>query len=554
MFDLSFAIAQLRDSTPEQLRAALSHFVPQGATAEQRIVAVESLLESPTGPVLRAEMARWMVEHAVPVHALVPRQYQHLRPIVRDAMQFEVLRLSSGRLAPKIVEQLELPVGTPPEVRLLRLISKVPGLQKLGQVLARNRHLRPSLRNALSKLENDIRDVKPAEIRSIIEHELGPKLGPFNVQISNSILSEASVSAVMRFTWRDPETGDLRRGVFKVLKPHIPACFAEDMDLLHHMAHYLGSKHREYGFAPRIIQDTFKKVRQLLEHEVDFAGEQRTLPRAAVLYRNLPGIAVPALIAPLCTPLVTAMTEQPGAKVTAAARRLSPSKRNRMAEQLTEALIAAPLCAPETDAMFHGDPHAGNLLYDAPSNTLSLIDWALVEHLTRDQRRHLALLVAMVALRNSTAVCHEIAALTERPLPGVQKKMLRRFVINYLDRLPLNRAPQLTDAMQLLERIALRGVRFPASLIMFSKVMFTLDGILQDLKGGASIGPRVARNFLQRWLSRGIRFGSPLTPNDWAGIAFNAAIFGGRVLVNWEHQLLVRYLNSTTPAVSPVTP
>lgn len=35
--------------------------------------------------------------------------------------------------------------------------------------------------------------------------------------------------------------------------------------------------------------------------------------------------------------------------------------------------------------------------------------------------------------------------------------------------------------MRHLERIALTGVKFPGSLIVLSKVMFTLDGILRDV-------------------------------------------------------------------------
>lgn len=536
-----FALAQLRTLSPDQLRAALSQFLPVDASTEQKIATVESILDSPAGQMLRAEMARWIVEHTVPVHSLVPRQYEHLGPLVADAMQFEVTRLSSHRLAPKLVEQVELPAETAPEVRLLRLISEVPGLQKLGQVLARNRHLKPSLRNALTKLENGIRDVKPGEIRELIRQELGEKLEKFAVEISSAILSEASVSAVMRFAWSDPETGERKRGVFKVLKPHIPSCFAEDMDLLHRMANYLGAKHREYGYAPRVIQDTFKKVRQLLEHEVDFAGEQRTLIEAARIYRNLSGISVPLPISALCTPLVTAMTEQPGSKVTNAARRLSVSKRKKLAERLTEALVAAPLCSSEENAMFHGDPHAGNLLYDSRSGTLSLVDWALTERVSREQRRHLALLVAMVALRNPTAVCHEIHALAEHSLSPRQTAMVRHLTTEFVATLPLVRKPQLTDAMQLLERISLKGIRFPASLIMFSKVMFTLDGIFADLTGDSSIGARVARNFVQRWLSRKTHFGAPLATSDWANIVVHGLIFGGKVCVEWERALLDRY-------------
>ena len=55
----------------------------------------------------------------------------------------------------------------------LKLISKMPGLQKLGQVLARNRRLSPALRQALSELENGMSDVMPGEIRAIVDGAIG---------------------------------------------------------------------------------------------------------------------------------------------------------------------------------------------------------------------------------------------------------------------------------------------------------------------------------------------------------------------------------------------
>ena len=162
-------------------------------------------------------MAQWIVSVVVPVESFVPEEYIKWRPPVRDAMMFVVAHLSPSRLAPKLLEQIELPPRTTAEVRLLRLIAKVPGLQKLGQVIARNQHLRPGLRKALERLENGIRDVKPDDIRAIVHQNLGVKLTTFAVKIAPTILKEASVSAVVRFTWRNPDTGRRERGVFKVL-------------------------------------------------------------------------------------------------------------------------------------------------------------------------------------------------------------------------------------------------------------------------------------------------------------------------------------------------
>ena len=155
----------LRPLAPEQLRAVLANFLPKGATSAEQARAIEARLRSPAGQSMRDTMARWIVDSIVPVERLVPKAYVKWRPPVRDAMMFVVAHLSPARLAPKLVEQLDLPLTTSAEARLLRLIAKVPGLQKLGQVIARNQHLRPALRNALARLENGIRDVRPGRCR-----------------------------------------------------------------------------------------------------------------------------------------------------------------------------------------------------------------------------------------------------------------------------------------------------------------------------------------------------------------------------------------------------
>jgi ubiquinone biosynthesis protein len=545
MLDPSLIEAHLRQLAPEQLQAAIAGFLPPNATTAERVRAIETALASPAGPVLRAEMGRWIVEHLVPVEGLVPAEYAEWRPPVRDAMLFVVSHLSNARLAPKLLEQLELPLKTPPEKRLLRLISKVPGLQKLGQVLARNRHLRPSLRNALSKLENGIRDVKPQDICALIEKELGPRLQTYAVKMKPVLLSEASVSAVLRFTWRNPISEQRERGVFKVLKPHIPPFFAEDMDLLQKLAEFFGTKHREYGPGVHAIPDTFTKVRQLLEHEVDFVREQATLLEVRTLYRAVPRVRVPELILPLCTSTITAITEEHGLKVTQAVVGMPASRRAQVAEQLVEALVAAPLFASEAQAMFHADPHAGNLLYNRRTGELVVLDWALTERLTRDQRRHLAVLVVMVGLRDPVGACNEVHALMQhRAAPNSrQSKLIRDCVSDFVDELPLRRLPNAVDAMRLLEELAVKGIRFPAPLIMFSKVLFTLDGILEDIRGAEmSMGSAIARHLAQRWLTEWKAFGSPLRSADWMAVQCSALLYSPRLWVRLEQTVVDRLL------------
>jgi ubiquinone biosynthesis protein len=547
MLDTSAFEACLSHLTPSQRRAAIAELLPEESSHAERVSAVEAVLCGPLGKFLRETMARWIVDELVPVEKLVPKPYLNWRPPVRDAMVFVVSHLSPARLAPKLVEQLELSETTPSEERLLRLIAKVPGLQKLGQVIARNRHLSPVLRNALASLENGIRDSKAEEIIAIIKKELGQRLKKYSVEIAPTIVSEASVAAVIRFTWREPGSKQRQRGVFKVLKPHIPAFFAEDLDYLHGLTQYFRERHHRYGFPARLIPDTFRKVQRLLGNEVDFVREQRTLSEASNLYSGIVGVRVPRVIQPLCTRTITALSEERGVKVPNATARMSHEQRRKVAQQLIEALVAVPLLTANEHAVFHGDPHAGNLLYNKQTGDLVILDWALRERLSREQRRHLALLFLMVSLRDPDGTYHEILSLSQQVIrPAArQAKVIQQTIRSFLEELAVVPLADGVEAMHLLERIALEGLKFPAPLIMLSKMMFTLDGILHDI-GGEGRAFSVAAHIVRHWITHREAFRSPLKAQDWITLQLSALLYVSRLWLKGEEIVVEQLLPAGT--------
>jgi ubiquinone biosynthesis protein len=494
------------------------------APTEQRVRAVTAFLGTSQGRALRGDIGRWLTT-VIAIENLVPGIYGDWRLLVQDSMAFVLSKLSARRLAAKLVEQFELPFDTTPERRLMRLIAKMPGIEKMGQVLARNRHLIPSLREALTELENGMSDVEWPAIRGIIEKQLGPRLEQYSVEVDSSILCEASVSAVVRFTWLNPDTREGERGVFKVLKPYVPPFFEEDMTLLQRLSAFL-AKNRNYGVGAAEIAETVADVRLLLEHELDFRREQATLVSAFNIYRLNPGIRVPRPIPQLCTPVITAMTEEQGVKVTSACRR-SPAERRRIAEKIVEALIAVPLLAREESVLLHADPHAGNLFYNEHTRELIILDWALTEQLTRQARRHLAMLVIMTILRDLAGVAGQIAALSvsARDSPA-QVRLIERSVRRFFEEFPPGQDPGALDAMQLLDTIAIEGVRFPASLAMFRKVLFTLDGVLHDVAGAdVHMDRDIMREFVLRLVtSFGVYF-SPLTFADLFAIEKSGLLY-----------------------------
>jgi ubiquinone biosynthesis protein len=515
----------------DPLQQALSPFLAGLNTPEEKTRAIESALAGGAGKFWREELGKWTVR-MVPAELLVPEVHRHWRPLVRDAMLFVVARLSATRLAPKIVEQSTLPRDTPPEVRLLKFIAKVPGLQKIGQVLARNRNLDPKLRRALIKLENGISDMSIADLQAMIREQIKSQIKTYKIKVEPAILSEASVSAVVGFTWRNPQTHRRERGVFKILKPHIPGYFAEDMKILGQLARHLARKHKTKGTRLGGLAETLTEIRLLLEHEVDFRREQATLASALSTYRSIPGVRVPRLIPLLSTPTITALSFERGKKVTET--RVRPVKlRALLAERLAEALIAAPVMSLDKNSVFHADPHAGNVLYDRRRNELVILDWALTERLTQDQRKNVVLMVMMMALRDADGLVSAIAELCQvRPAYEREEMgIIRAHVERRLDELTLTQLPGPLNAMMLLDEIAMEGIRFPAALLMFRKAFFTLEGVMEDVAGThVRLDTVMARYALAHWEDAIGSLLALFTLRDWAAVDWSALTLTSRLL------------------------
>ena len=224
-----------------------------------------------------------------------------------------------------------------------------------------------------------------------------------------------------------------------------------------------------------------------------------------------------------------------------------------MAERLAEALLAAPALSVEKDSIFHADPHAGNVLYDRRRDELVILDWALTERLTREQRKNVVLMVMMMVLREAGGLVDTIARLCQ-VRPGQEReemRVIRTHVEHHLDKLPLTRLPGPVDAMKLLDEIALEGIRFPAALLMFRKAIFTLEGVVEDIAGTrVHLDSVMARYVLAHWTDA---IGSLLTLfslRDWVVLDWSALTLTSR-LVTRELLRRLRLLAGPTPAAIP---
>ena len=432
---------------------------------------------------------------------LLPRPYDSYRPLLADALCFFLGRLSPDRLRRMLSEQTELPWSATVAERLVALLVHAPALHKLGQVVARDHRLSESLRRHLRKLESLAPRVPRERVVSLVQRQLKDwrRLG---IQLDPHPLAEGSVAIIMPFTCQQGSVGS-RAGVLKILKPRIAAKLAEDLDGLSALGEFLDQDCARLGLPALDYRETFSTLRNLLLNEVQFEQEQQNLTDAARWYGSTPGIRIPALF-PFCTPRLTAMERVVGRPINALDLKSERATLEPMARRIIQALICAPFFSPNAMALFHADPHGGNLLL-APDGQVGILDWSLTGRLTKAERIHLAQVLL-------GAITFDLAAM-ERAVLGLSRKppdlvALRAVLSVSLRDLRWQRMPGFSWLIHLLDKLVVQaGFRPGVELLLFRKSLLTVAGVAGDLtqtdeKGRtALLDQLVMASFCSHWLS-----------------------------------------------------
>jgi ubiquinone biosynthesis protein len=450
----------------------------------------------------------WLIGDAV-IGALLPECYAHYRGPIVEGLRLFLNRLPGDAVAQILHDQAALPAEASPEERIVALAERCPALHKLGQILARDRRLAPELRRHLQRLESLPPATPLASIQETLASELG-RLDRLGVELEPPALAEASVAVVIPFRLADRSISQRPlRGVFKMLKPGIEARLECELGILQEVGSFLDDRCAAFGIPPLDYREVFDQVRDKLGTEINLRGEQHHLERAAETYAREPEVQVPRLF-PFCSRRVTAMERIEGHKVTEPGS-FETDDRRRIARLMVEALIAGPIWSRASQATFHADPHAGNL-FVTPDCRLALLDWSLTGTLGENERIAMTQLV-LGGLSLSAGQVH--SALVSLALEGrVDEVALDSVVDDWLRRVRLGTVPGVAWLMGLLDDAVVRArIRVPTDLLMFRKVMLTLEGVLADVSADVRIDDLLAEIFLRRLMIEWPRrlFASPLS-------------------------------------------
>jgi ubiquinone biosynthesis protein len=481
------------------------------------------------------------------IAAVVPEAYSAYRRPITAALRFFVENLPGPRVVTILAEQLALDPSAGGPERLVSLARACPVLHKLGQVLARDRRLDPELRGQLQRLESMEPRVPIPVLRAEIERELGP-LERLGLTLEPAALAEASVAVVVAFRSREGanDGSGSGRGVFKVLKPGIEERLGEELALLEDVGAFLDERCAEFGIPALDYQEVFAQVRDLLRHEVRLDMEQRHLAAARAIYAGWESRVLVPRPLPWSSPRLTAMERIDGRKVTEVGSSLSVD-RGLLARRIVEALIVQPISSTAPAALFHADPHAGNLFVTGDGR-LAILDWSLVGTLGEREREAMAQVLLGALMLDARPILDALREVAERDADG---PALERVVAEHLRRLSQGCWPGFTWLMGLLdEAVQTARLRGGSDLMMFRKVLHTLEGVVADVAGGAGldVDALLTASFVVRlageWPDRAFAppcsraFGTRLSNADLLCLALSLPWTSARIGLDWWQEML----------------
>ena len=340
---------------------------------------------------------------------------------------------------------------------------------KLGQLLSSRPDLLPDVYIAeLEKLVDDVPPVPFAQIRDVIEREIG--LERF-AAIEEQPLASASIGQIHRALLA---TG--RDVVVKVRRPGIVEQVELDLELLRGTARLA---ERRSGTAKLLqLRALSDELEQHLRAELDFLEEAHNAELIATVideYRD--DLFVPQVIRPFVTPEVLVLEHIDGVKV----EEHPPIDPERAAE-LARSFFRAYIRQVTVKGVYHADPHRGNVLL-APDGRLALLDFGLIGRLDDDTRTSLALLLLAVAQNRADDVADLILALSLTTAESDEAGFvhdLRRKLPRYHWR-PLE-GIRTGEGLADLQRLCLEhGIALPTSFALVGKTLSQAESIARSL-------------------------------------------------------------------------
>jgi len=421
--------------------------------------------------------------HKSQVLELCPPEYQdNVLPIMHDALLAFMDGLSEERLAERLFTLSQLPPDTPRGEKILVLASKIPTLQKLGQIVARMEVIPPDVSKYLQTLESGISTITRDELVGFIKSDVGEDMvEKHRIMFAGEILAEASVGAVIRATYQSENMAEPDDIVCKLIKPYVVTGLPRELEIIDGLIDLADDNAGFYQLEGVPLKELFQELKEKLGEELLVTQEQENFKRAYEFYRNSKWVSVPRIF-DFSTENVTFMEFFHGEKINEAFPG-DQEKRTIVAKRLMQVMLYDSLFSKPEVAIFHGDPHAGNVMHvtDDQENPyrIGLLDWGLIGEFNRERRMEMVQLTLALQQKNRKKLHRNVGALLRNGLPRDPEK--RQQVLALADKCLEAKGGTMQVYAGLVTELTTNGFVLDSNFALYIKSQATLDGIYREL-------------------------------------------------------------------------
>jgi ubiquinone biosynthesis protein len=400
-----------------------------------------------------------------------------------------------------------------------------PTFIKLGQILAARPDLvGPKLGEELKRLRANVRPDDIEKVRATLRADLGDDYQNHFRSIDAEPLATASIGQVHRAILNDGT-----HVVIKVQRSDIERTMRQDIDVLIGLAQLA---ERVDTFAAWRPADMVRQLAPMISRELDFSRERQNLELFAEIFsRKKQNVVIPRPINALCTRRVLVMDEligQPLAEFLSEeaksggreldrkgdpphvdgqiAERVDSEvpieSRGMIKKRLCETIATVYLTMLFDEAVFHADPHMGNLIV-MENGQLGILDFGMIGRIDENLRETIEEMLIAIASGDQNRLTRLIRRIGDAP-PTLDDSALAIDVAEFIGtygRQSLG-AFDLTGALNELSDVLHRhAIKLPNQSALLLKMLISLEGTLRELGAGFD-SLDVVRSFMRRTMAR----------------------------------------------------
>jgi ubiquinone biosynthesis protein len=377
----------------------------------------------------------------------------------------------------------DTPELTTPAKVCLMLEELGPTYVKMGQIVSSQASVIPAEWEVeLEKLQSDVPPFPGAQVREILQEELGAAPEQLFATFEIEPLAAASTAQVHRATLFSGE-----QVVVKVQRPGIRTQMKADLGIMQRAAAVAARRSEQLRAID--LEGMIEQFSDSVLAELDLMGEAYNAIRLSENMAGLEGVHIPTIYPELSTSRVLTMEWIQGVKISdIGAIEAAGLERETVARNALRAVIKQLLI----DGFFHADPHPGNLLVNLQTGQITFLDCGMVGQLDLTQRVNLIQLIFALQQGDVAGMGQILRNLSVPFVNKVDEKAYQRDFQRVISRqLYVGRSAGFGQTVNLgLDLLRAHGLRLDPNLTMavkalmqaeaFATLLYPEGGIVQD--------------------------------------------------------------------------